>query len=298
MLEAEIQLVKGGADSLPATRWRRFPSVWSLMRCRFRASRWPKLCVLLGSLLVGATYSTGAGALEVLVFSKVAEGAYRHSSIPAGIAALHEIGAAKGWQVDDTIDNGLFTAANLARYDVVVWNNTGGDVLDVSQRAAFEGFIRHGGGYVGIHEAAAGAGSRVAVNWPWYEKLVGAYFKQHPAGTPTARIVVSSTRHPSTRGLPNPWTRTDEWYEWIENPTSKDGLQILLYVDEKSYNNGLGRHPIAWCHEFEGGRSFYTAMGHTEASYSEAQFRAHLAGGIEWAAAHSPNLTSTSGKKR
>ena len=241
-------------------------------------------------------YATNAFAIRVLVFSKVSDDAYHHSSIPNGIAAIHEIGVAKGWQVNDTIDARAFNPKNLAKYDVIVWNNTGGDILNDAERTAFEDFIHHGGGFVGIHEAAPWAGSK-DVNWPWYEGLVGAHFKQHPEGTPTANVFGASDQDPSTSGIPNPWSHADEWYEWIEDPNPGRGMHILLYVDEKSYGGGTGHHPVTWCHEYEGGRAFYTALGHTKASYGEDNFRALLAGGIEWASAQSPNLRSADAKK-
>jgi type 1 glutamine amidotransferase len=245
--------------------------------------RWLAACA---ALLSGSLYFNICSALEVLVFSKVADGAYSHSSIPYGIAAIHEIGAARGWHVDDTLDSSAFIDKNLERYDVIVWNNTGGKVLDDSGRAAFEKFIHDGGGYVGIHMAAAGATEE---GWSWYEALVGARFKMHPPGTPAAEIITAPTQNPSTQGLPSPWKRVDEWYSWVENPDTHPGFEMLLYVDERSYGAGTGRHPVAWCHEFEGGRSFFTALGHTDTSYSEEGFRRHLIGGIEWAATHPEN---------
>ncbi|MGH8139011.1 MAG: ThuA domain-containing protein [Steroidobacteraceae bacterium] len=219
------------------------------------------------------------------MFSKVQEGAYRHASIPAGVAAIHEIGAVKGWHVDDTVDARAFNRSNLARYDVIVWNNTGGDVLDGSEKAAFEEFIHRGGGYVGIHMAG-----NTERHWAWYGDLVGARFKRHPDGTPTANVIRASERNPSIKGLPDPWSHADEWYEWVQDPGTKSGMHMLLYVDEKSYGGGTGQHPVAWCHEFEGGRSFYTALGHTEESFTEENFRTHLAGGIDWASAHTSHL--------
>jgi type 1 glutamine amidotransferase len=244
---------------------------------------------LLLALLAGVSYSSSSSAMRVLVFSKVQEGAYRHASIPNGIKALHEIGASKGWQIDDTIDARAFNSKNLSQYDVIVWNNTGGDVLDANEQAAFQEFIHRGGGYVGIHMSVAGNGA-TEPSWPWYADLVGARFKQHPTGTPTANIVGASDRNPSINGLPDPWSHADEWYEWVEDPSDKPAMYMLLYVDEKSYGGGTSYHPVAWCHEFEGGRAFYTALGHPEESFSEENFLKHLAGGIEWASAHSPNL--------
>lgn len=233
-----------------------------------------------------ATYSTQSQTLRVLVFSKVQEGAYRHRVIPEGIKTIHEIGVEKGWLVDDTVDPQVFTPKNLARYDVVVWNNTGGDVLEPAGQEAFQDFIRRGGGYVGIHMAVAGKGG-TEPGWPWYAQLTGAQFKQHPPGTPMGTITKAADRHPAIADLPNPWTHADEWYEWVADPAAKPMIHILLSVDEKSYSRGTGTHPVSWYQEFEGGRAFYTALGHTADSYTEANFRKHIAGGIEWASTHS-----------
>ena len=35
---------------------------------------------------------------------------------------------------------------------------------------------------------------------------------------------------------------------------------------------------------FQGGRAFYTAVGHTSESFSDPLVRGHLLGGIQWAA--------------
>lgn len=241
------------------------------------------------ALVLGLVHASDSFAVKVLVFSKVAEGAYRHASIPNGVAAIHEIGAAKGWQVDDTIDAKAFNGQNLELYDVVVWNNTGGTVLNDLEKASFEAFIHRGGGYVGVHMAAAGA---TEPNWTWYSGLLGATFKTHPDGTPTANLVGALSLDPATK-LPTPWRHTDEWYEWVEDPLAKPAMYPLLVVDEKSYGGGTGYHAVAWCHEYEGGRAFYTALGHTDESFTEGNFRKHLAGGIEWASAHSPNLAKS-----
>lgn len=213
---------------------------------------------------------------RILVFSKTA--GFRHTSIEPGIAALRELGTANGFEVDATEDAAQFTAANLGRYKAVVFLSTTGDVLDNEQQAAFMGYIRGGGGFVGIHAAAD-----TEYGWAWYGGLVGAYFKSHPAPA-QARIRVEKRNHPSTRPLPDPWNRFDEWYDFQQNPRSR-GVTVLLTLDETSYPGGqMGAdHPIAWFHEYEGGRSWYTAGGHTEASFAEPAFLEHLMGGIRYA---------------
>jgi type 1 glutamine amidotransferase len=214
---------------------------------------------------------------RILVFSRTV--GFRHSSIEPGIAALRNLGAANHFGVDATEEAGQFTTANLGRYKVVVFLSTTGDVLDSEQQAAFMTYIRNGGGFVGIHAAAD-----TEHGWPWYGNLLGAYFASHPAPA-QARIRVENRDHPSTRMLPDPWIRFDEWYDFQQNPRSQ-GVTVLLNLDEASYPGGqMGNdHPIAWYHEYDGGRAWYTAGGHTDASFSEPVFLEHLLGGIRYAA--------------
>jgi type 1 glutamine amidotransferase len=111
---------------------------------------------------------------------------------------------------------------------------------------------------------------------------VGAYFRSHPA-TQTATVNVVSRNHPSTRCLGATWTRKDEWYDFREQPVK--GTTILATLDESTYRGGrMGKlHPVVWYHRFEGGRSFYTELGHTDESFAEPAYLTHLAGGIIWA---------------
>jgi type 1 glutamine amidotransferase len=214
--------------------------------------------------------------VSLLVFSRTTE--YRHESIPYGIAALSKLAEDRGWIVEATEEAEVFTDQGLAEHDAVIFLSTTGDVFDAEQQAAFERFIRRGRGYVGIHAA-----STTEYDWPWYGGLVGAFFREHPE-VQVADIVVETSTHASTQGLPNPWRRTDEWYSFRTNPRAN--VSVLLSLDEASYTPGTssmgGDHPIAWYHEYEGGRAFYTALGHTSESYSEPQFLAHVAGGIDW----------------
>ncbi|MEV0118930.1 ThuA domain-containing protein [Streptomyces sp. NPDC050844] len=212
---------------------------------------------------------------KVLVFSKTA--GFRHDSIPDGIATVKELGAANGFTVDATEDAGAFTAANLAQYDAVIWLSTTGDVLNAEQQTAFEGYIKKGGGYVGVHAAAD-----TEYDWPFYGGLAGAYFQSHPAIQP-AKVQVEDHAHPSTEHLPGIWDRTDEWYNYRSNP--RDRARVLASLDESSYTGGTmsGDHPIAWCQDYQGGRSFYTGGGHTKESFADPAYRTHLLGGIRWA---------------
>ena len=217
---------------------------------------------------------------RVLVFSKTA--GFRHSSIADGIRAIEELGVEHGFDVDATEDGSQFTDAGLASYDAVIFLSTTGQVLDASQEDAFERFIQAGNGFVGIHAASDPATSGPHF-WPWYVELLGARFRSHPAQQ-NAVINVVNHSHPSTSHLGDTWQRFDEWYEFTEY---NENVSLLLELDGDSYNNqgGInGFFPHAWYHEFDGGRSWYTAGGHTSASYAEPDFRLHLAAGIRWAA--------------
>ncbi|MET7317339.1 ThuA domain-containing protein [Streptomyces thermodiastaticus] len=230
--------------------------------------------LLLGGAALPASAHPADGK-RVLVFSKTA--GFRHDSIPDGIAAVKELGDAGGFAVDATEDAKAFTPANLRRYRAVVFLSTTGDVLDAAQQRAFEQYIRHGGGYVGVHAAAD-----TEYDWAFYGGLVGAYFQSHPQ-IQQARVDIEDRAHPATAHLAPTWDRTDEWYDYRSNPRTR--AHVLASLDESSYTGGTmnGDHPIAWCQDYQGGRSFYTGLGHTKESYADPAFRAHLLGGIRYA---------------
>lgn len=213
---------------------------------------------------------------NVLVFSKT-EG-FRHVSIADGISAITTLGSQNDFSVDATEDAALFNDDNLAQYAAVIFLNTTGDVLNSDQQAAFERYIRSGRGYVGVHSAAD-----TEYSWPWYGDLVGAYFQSHP-NIQQATIKVADATHPSSSHLPDSWIRTDEWYNYQGNP--RGDVHVIATLDEGTYSGGsMGYdHPIAWCQEFDGGRSWYTGGGHTNETFSEPLFLDHLLGGILFAA--------------
>jgi type 1 glutamine amidotransferase len=203
---------------------------------------------------------------RALVFTKTT--GFRHDSIPQGVAAIQRLGRRHAFEVDTTADAARFSPGNLARYDVVIFlQTTGTPIRRAGQRAALERFIRGGGGYVGVHAASDTRG-----DWPWYEGLVGTRFKRHDPGTSERAVAVTDRDTAATRGLPAAWLRTDEWYEFRSMPPA----HVLAQLDQT--------RPLAWCRRYDGGRSVYTAMGHTKASYAEPRFVRHLLGAIEMAA--------------
>ena len=213
-----------------------------------------------------------------------------HSNIDEATTAIQQLGATNNFTVTATEDSSVFNDASLEQYEVVIFLSTTGDVLTPTEQAAFERYIQAGGGYAGIHAA-----SDTEYDWPWYGNLVGAYFNNHPAGTPSATVKVEDPAHPSTAGLPRRWQRTDEWYNFRtpNTLTARNKLHILASMDETTYAPGTGangvEHPIAWCQDYDGGRSWYTGMGHTEASFTDAPFLKHILGGIQTAAGVVPS---------
>ncbi|MFC8829632.1 ThuA domain-containing protein [Streptomyces sp. NPDC057137] len=256
------------------------------------------LALVLG-LGVASPPPADAAPFRVLVFSKVTN--FEHESIPAGIEGIKKLGEENGFEVEASDDASVFSDANLGRFQAIVFNNTNstpesGDLLDAPQRTALQKFIRAGGGWVGLH--AASASER---DWDWYEGLTGAIFDKHPA-IQTGRVKVLDQAHPSTKGLPELWERSEEWYNWRTNPTGK--VHTLAQIKVNDGITGLDEgvdHPWSWCQNYDGGRSWFTAGGHDASAFSEENFRKHLLGGIQWAAGNKPgdcSATKTGSFKR
>ena len=211
---------------------------------------------------------------RVLIFSKT--NGFRHSSIPVGIEAIKKLGAENGFGVETTEDSGVFRYNNLKKYDALIFLSPTGKVFGPEEEKALQKYIHRGGGFVGIHAA-----TDCEYNWPWYGDLVGAYFKSHPKQQ-MARFLVTDKNHPATKFLPDVWEKFDELYNF---KYLSPHIKVIIKIDEHSYSGGENgeNHPMAWYQEYEGGRSFYTELGHTEASYSDSLYLRHLLGGIQWA---------------
>ena len=209
----------------------------------------------------------------VLVYTKT--NGYRHKSIEKGVNTLKFLGLQNDFVISHTEDSLAFNTENLKKYDLVIFLSTTQDILGAEQEEAFKNYINNGGSFMGIHAAAD-----TEYEWPWYGELVGAYFKSHP-NQQEAKIDVVDKSHPATSHLNDSWMHFDEWYNYKNiNPS----LNVLMRLDESSYEGGENgdNHPIAWYHEFDGGRAFYTGLGHTHESYDDPNFQKHLIGAIRW----------------
>lgn len=237
-----------------------------------------KLNTLAAALLLCIAQSSTMADTDfrVLVFSKTL--LYRHASITNGIAMLKKLGAENNFAVDATEHASAFTGANLAQYKIIVFLSTSGDVLNAAEQSAFRNFLESGGGFLGIHAAVAG---KVATegDWPWYSELFCTEFDNHKA-IERATVLVEDRSNISSAHLPEHWSRLDEWYNFTATPRAK--VHVIASVDEKSFHGGTmgADHPVIWTRDIGKGRLWYTALGHTDQSYTEPEFVKHVLGGI------------------
>jgi len=229
------------------------------------------------ALTICTAFAVKRHAPKILVFCKTA--GFHHNSIAAGIVAIQKLGQENNFAVDTTTDSTKFNKKNLKQYDAVVFLSTTGNVLGDEEQAAFEQYIRSGKGYVGVHAA-----TDTEYDWPWYTKLVGAQFKSHPKQQMATFDVLDST-FGATSHLPRVWKRFDELYNFKSPQWQDKDFHILITIDESSYTGGENGsfHPMSWYHSYDGGRAFYTELGHTDESYQDQLYLKHLLGGIKYA---------------
>ncbi|WP_375546424.1 ThuA domain-containing protein [Actinophytocola gossypii] len=246
-----------------------------------------------GAMAVGLVPAAAAQPepeFRALLFTKVAEGAYRHDSIPAAIDMVNDLAAEHNFEVVHSEDATVFNDDDLATFDVVIMMQNGGMVWDTdAQRQAVKTYVNNGGGIAAVHNATD---MNIESEFPWWDDFVngGAHMTAHSAGGLDATTHRIDDVHASTKDLPDRWERPEEWYNF--HPTMRGHVHSLLEVDEDTYDPGpeaMGTdHPISWCRDAEGGRVWATGMGHSISSYSEPLFRQHVLGGIQTAAGAIP----------
>jgi type 1 glutamine amidotransferase len=241
-----------------------------------------RLSILAASAAAFAASPAGAATADkrVLLFSHST--GYRHASIEPGVAALRTLGTREGIAMVPSEDPAVFTPERLKEFDAIIFLSTSTDPkkpesewFQGARRSALQAFVRRGGGVVGIHAA-----SDSHYHWPWYQRLIGGHFASHPEGTPKGTVKVVDRKHRSTVGLPATITRNDEWYYFDDYNAEAN---LLVTLDPQSIGaKDVNPNPVSWSHNFEGGRVFYTAMGHTNESFTEPNFLKHVSGGLNW----------------
>lgn len=240
--------------------------------------RWLALPFLL--LLSCSTPQQEPTGPAILIFSHTT--GWRHDSIPAGIDALTDIAQQRKLVVVASEDPAIFSTAELKRFRAIILLSPTTDPKDPrsewllgDRRTALQQFVTAGGGILAIHAAADSH-----YGWSWYGKLIGARFARHPPGTPQGSVSIVAPNHPAMCGLGRAVTRADEWYFFNGYDAQS---KLLITLDPASIGEPANSPaPIAWTRQVDGGRVFYTAMGHTKESYSETWFRQHLANGLDW----------------
>ncbi|MCA9774365.1 MAG: ThuA domain-containing protein [Myxococcales bacterium] len=229
---------------------------------------------------LGTAWAGAPEPIRVLFFSRT-EG-FRHDSIPDAKLLFENLDPSEGIETTITEETDLFTDAGLADFDVVMFVNTTGDVLDPPEQEALQRFVRSGRGFVGVHSAAD-----TEHQWPWYGDLVGAFFTSHALLSQYLEVTTEDRDHPSTAHLPAVFHHQDEWYNYDRNPRFTNRVLLTINPDSRpGYTMGED-HPCAWYKEFEGGRSWYTNLGHRRETWRKDYFIRHLLEGIRWAA-HTP----------
>jgi len=238
----------------------------------------------LGVLFFFFSASLSFAQKNILIYTHNGKG-YVHENIPFSVEAIKKICAENKYTCTATDAPTIFTAENLKKVDCIIFANTNNESFDTEeQRQAFVQYIRGGGGFVGIHSSSGSERQS-----PWFAAMLGGRFLRHPKLQPFT-IKVIDPSHPATSSVPKEWAWEDEFY--YLNMLNPD-IRVLLagdlstVVDEKKEEypgKTFGDlFPLAWCHEFEGGRQFYTALGHKPEHYKDENYIRHLTGGIRWA---------------
>ncbi|SDL43528.1 Type 1 glutamine amidotransferase (GATase1) [Catalinimonas alkaloidigena] len=248
--------------------------------------RWVPLWGLLLWLASAVAVAQTPASFRVLVYTRNGEG-YVHENRAASVEAIRGLGKTHGFAVDASDDPAVFTDHNLRRYAVLIFSNTNNETFTTqAQKDAFQRYIRQGGGFVGLHSTSGSERQ-----WPWFAQMLGGRFFRHPERQDFDVKVLDRT-HPSTDFLPDVWPVKDDecYYLKFLNPD----MHVLLAADLSTVTDDQkgeypgdvfgGLCPLAWYHAFDGGRQWYTALGHRPEQYQDPMLLRHILGGIQWAA--------------
>lgn len=165
----------------------------------------------------------------------------------------------------------------LKKYDVVLFLDSRPEKL--TQRMAFEKYMKNGGAWMGFHFAAfALDSSAYPQNWDWYHnKFLGSGAYVSNTWRPTsATLRVEDNIHPATRNLPITFNSApNEWYRWSNDLRKNPDIKILVAIDSSSFPLGTGPkpweiwhsgyYPVVWTNIHY--RMIYMNMGHNDMDY-------------------------------
>lgn len=239
------------------------------------------------TFIVGACSTKTPQDFKVLVYTRneVGPNKYVHDNVDASVEAIKKMGAENGFTVDASGIAEDINEENLKQYNCIILSNTNNITFETDeQKLAFVRYVHAGGGVVGIHSACGSERE-----WPWFWAMLGGKFERHPP-LQEFDIKVVNHNHPSTEFLGDIWEWEDEFYYLKHlNPDLTyllaGDLRTLKDKDMDKYPGEVfGNYfPLAWYHNFEGTRVFYTALGHKIEYYKDQNFTNHILGGILWA---------------
>lgn len=244
------------------------------------------ISLVLISALAGCSPGTKSSGIEILVFTKTND--YRHESIPAGIDALKIIAGDKGWGMFTTEDSTYFTEGNLKKYEVIIFLLTSGDILGEEEQNSIQKSVESGTGLLAIH-----GGTFTEETWPWFSNAIGGHFIGHPP-VQKATLMIEDRQHPTTKCFPaDTWEAVDEWYSFDRNPRDNENIQVLISIDESSYDvddnqwfegveQRMGDHPMVWYCNAGKGIVYHSGFGHTGEMYESPVYLEHIESVIEW----------------
>jgi type 1 glutamine amidotransferase len=234
--------------------------------------------------------------VKILVYTKNGKG-YVHDNIPSAVASIQKLGKQYGFNVDTSADPSVMTQQNLKQYTMLIFPSTNNDVFETdAQRLAFRRYMEAGGGFVGIHSVTG-----TERNWKWFKTMVGGTFSWH-AKFQKFTVRVIDPAHPSIQGLPKVWEKEDEFYfakqlypgtkvilaNDITTLNATDTLQRNLILKNAGHYSEL--YPAAWTHDFDGGHTWFTTLGHHKKDYSDPVYLQHLLQGIRFVASQVKNI--------
>jgi uncharacterized protein len=220
---------------------------------------------------------------NILIYTHTNPKYYVHSNINKRALEIKKICESLKYTATISDNPEVFTNENLKNFDCIIfcYNNDEAFYTE-SQRTAFINYTKRGGAFVGVHSAAS-----AEPKWPWFTNMMGGFFVRHP-DEQKFTIKVIDAQHPATKHYKPEFQRQDECYNLhLLNPDIKILLaaDLSTVADEEKYKVSLfGNYiPLSWYHTFDRGRQFYTALGHPENSFDDADFVKHIKGGIIWA---------------
>lgn len=178
------------------------------------------------------------------------------------ISFLQGLAARDHFELKTTSNWDDLNPAVLNNYQVVLWLDEFPSTA--AQRTAFEGFMEHGGAWMGFH-VAGWMESRAT--WPWFADFLGTVFSGNSWPPLPATLIVDDRNHPATRGLPASFVSPDnEWYSWEPTPRKNANIQVLMTLAPSNYPLGFkdtlggGDVPVVWTNKKY--KMIYANMGH------------------------------------